>query len=324
MSDEIKAHAELLDDGSYHCLVQWSSTVDCNRIEWSEDEIVEHLRDDHHLTDEQIVFTGRPEPIVHRGALYSRVETLDCNYHNCLREKAFADEWEREQQERQILAHLAIVPAAPDDPHSWKPMYALDSKTRVKRAWAEIDEARELTTGELYSQRDATVAATVIQWLGTNVGFCWLEETLKKAGYSVEREEQRAQEIAARLKALEERDASRMLVTVVEQILAQRVGEIGLAALRFATAHCSSEAELFERFQQQLVIHKSNRRETFSISTTEGPNGLRTIANTLRDVFGALVELQGALDLRKRQAALTQPDASIAPQTSGQTSPASP
>jgi hypothetical protein len=115
-----------------------------------------------------------------------------------------------------------------------------------------------------------------------------------------------------------------MLVTVVEQILAQRVGEIGLAALRFATAHCSSEAELFERFQQQLVIHKSNRRETFSISTTEGPNGLRTIANTLRDVFGALVELQGALDLRKRQAALTQPDASIAPQTSGQTSPASP
>jgi hypothetical protein len=140
MSDEIKAHAELLDDGSYHCLVQWSSTVDCNRIEWSEDEIVEHLRDDHHLTDEQIVFTGRPEPIVHRGALHSRVETLDCNYHNCLREKAFADEWEREQQERQILAHLAIVPAAPDDPHSWKPMYALDSKTRVKRAWAEIDQ----------------------------------------------------------------------------------------------------------------------------------------------------------------------------------------
>lgn len=35
------------------------------------------------------------------------------------------------------------------------------------------------------TQRDADVAATVIQWLGTNCGFCFLEECLKEMGYEV-------------------------------------------------------------------------------------------------------------------------------------------
>ena len=35
--------------------------------------------------------------------------------------------------------------------------------------------------------RDRLVAATVIQWLGTNVGFCWLREVLKKAGYEIKK-----------------------------------------------------------------------------------------------------------------------------------------
>lgn len=38
---------------------------------------------------------------------------------------------------------------------------------------------RELTPDE------ALTAATVIQWLGTNVGFCWLTESLKSAGYVI-------------------------------------------------------------------------------------------------------------------------------------------
>lgn len=36
-----------------------------------------------------------------------------------------------------------------------------------------------------YDQHAAEVAATVVQWMGTNVGFGWLQETLKQAGYTV-------------------------------------------------------------------------------------------------------------------------------------------
>ena len=36
-------------------------------------------------------------------------------------------------------------------------------------------------------ERDRIVAATVIQWLGSNVGFGFLEEALRKCGYRIER-----------------------------------------------------------------------------------------------------------------------------------------
>ena len=35
------------------------------------------------------------------------------------------------------------------------------------------------------THRDRLVAATVIQWLGTTIGFCFLQEALKKAGYKI-------------------------------------------------------------------------------------------------------------------------------------------
>jgi len=35
------------------------------------------------------------------------------------------------------------------------------------------------------SKRDRLIAATVIQWLGSNIGFCWLQEALSKAGYDI-------------------------------------------------------------------------------------------------------------------------------------------
>jgi hypothetical protein len=44
----------------------------------------------------------------------------------------------------------------------------------------DCDEFQPMT------QRDARVAATVIQWLGTNVGFSFMIETLRQAGYKVE------------------------------------------------------------------------------------------------------------------------------------------
>jgi len=37
------------------------------------------------------------------------------------------------------------------------------------------------------TQHDASVAATVIQWLGSNVGFSFLEEALGRRGYKIVR-----------------------------------------------------------------------------------------------------------------------------------------
>jgi hypothetical protein len=36
------------------------------------------------------------------------------------------------------------------------------------------------------TQRDARVAASVVQWLGTAVGYAFLSESLRKAGFKVE------------------------------------------------------------------------------------------------------------------------------------------
>lgn len=40
---------------------------------------------------------------------------------------------------------------------------------------------------EPYSERDDQIAATVIQWLGTNVGWCFLSEALQKMGFRIEK-----------------------------------------------------------------------------------------------------------------------------------------
>lgn len=39
--------------------------------------------------------------------------------------------------------------------------------------------------GDLVSHRDATLAATLMQWLGTSVGFCFLEVALRDCGYKI-------------------------------------------------------------------------------------------------------------------------------------------
>lgn len=35
------------------------------------------------------------------------------------------------------------------------------------------------------TQKEATIAATLVQWLGSPVGFGWLENTLRAAGYEI-------------------------------------------------------------------------------------------------------------------------------------------
>lgn len=105
---------------------------------------------------------------VHKGVLFRRTQD-DC--HHGRMEKAFAEHWDREQKPKAYVNYgvgaLAWIVTGRFEKnifgHDWTP------------------HPEELT------QRDATVAASVVQWLGTNVGFCFLEETLRDAGYRIER-----------------------------------------------------------------------------------------------------------------------------------------
>ena len=46
-----------------------------------------------------------------------------------------------------------------------------------------------VTWRKVINNRDAAIVATVMQWLGTNVGMCFLEVALKRCGYRVVRDE---------------------------------------------------------------------------------------------------------------------------------------
>lgn len=96
----------------------------------------------------------------HRGYFEER-----CNHNP--REKAFRDHWLKENDPRAgvnhgngILQDLFI---------------AVDNKS-------PLFSRRYL---ELIQPRDCAIVATAIQWLGTNVGWCFLEETMKDCGYHI-------------------------------------------------------------------------------------------------------------------------------------------
>lgn len=52
----------------------------------------------------------------------------------------------------------------------------------LAKAWKEQNErghTLQWLIGDNHSQRDATVAATIIQWLGSNVGAAFLRDVIK-------------------------------------------------------------------------------------------------------------------------------------------------
>lgn len=60
------------------------------------------------------------------------------------------------------------------------------------KAWEEVNEVRPVGIQPILpalipgvTQSQATTAATIIQWLGSEVGFAFLTETLGKAGYDI-------------------------------------------------------------------------------------------------------------------------------------------
>lgn len=93
------------------------------------------------------------QKIIHRGFAHSRTTRAD-QHEDTVREKSLADKWEMENP---LPGTFGIQPT----------LNAL------------IPDC---------SARDAQVAATVVQWIGSQVGFCFLEEALEPAGFKIIRQ----------------------------------------------------------------------------------------------------------------------------------------
>lgn len=82
------------------------------------------------------------------------------------REKAFHDEWLKENKvdgfDRGLLQTLFIE-------HGGNPMSIFNEKGVI----------------EIITERDRKIVATVIQWLGSNVGMCFLENSLARFGAQI-------------------------------------------------------------------------------------------------------------------------------------------
>jgi hypothetical protein len=87
-----------------------------------------------------------------------------------LREIAFAERWKREN--------------GPYSNTLWELLHH-----RHGNAFSMISDRVEKLAP--YDQHSASVAATVVQWLGSNVGFGFLEEALGDCGYKIVSKEKR-------------------------------------------------------------------------------------------------------------------------------------
>lgn len=96
----------------------------------------------------------KPPKVVHRGHMYERTVG---DFAQAKRESAFAAQWEEENRKDDLLAKLMNT-------HLQRDGLAASLKSAV---WP--------------TQRDASLAATVVQWLGSHVGFGFLEDALRRA-----------------------------------------------------------------------------------------------------------------------------------------------
>lgn len=110
--------------------------------------------------------------LVHRGFFHERTH-YDQSYRNNRRETVFAQAWEDENSEAGRTARIS----------SHGLLNSLMTKETIQRT-GNSGYPRLERVGS-YDENAAAVAATVVQWLGTNVGFDFLVQTLDKAGYDV-------------------------------------------------------------------------------------------------------------------------------------------
>ena len=88
------------------------------------------------------------------------------------REISLYEQWQFENGQRDILANLLQVSCKSDDPDC----VGYHPGTVHGYKWA---------FGSAPTDRDRKVASTVVQWLGSNVGFAFIQSALQKAGYTV-------------------------------------------------------------------------------------------------------------------------------------------
>ena len=92
--------------------------------------------------------------IIHRGYQHDRIKFDNLS---SVREKVFADTWEDE---------CKIRPG-------------------INSGFGLLQDLFEKSHGfeHVITQKEAWIVATVIQWLGSNIGMCFLGEVFKKMGY---------------------------------------------------------------------------------------------------------------------------------------------
>lgn len=88
---------------------------------------------------------------------------------NNQREVAFAEQWSWENEHFDILKNLLEVPCS------------LQEATARGR-----NGPCQYPLGIQPTERDAVIAATVIQWLGSNVGLSFIREALNKCGMFID------------------------------------------------------------------------------------------------------------------------------------------
>jgi hypothetical protein len=102
------------------------------------------------------------------------------NEHNP-REVAFADQWDQELEYHDILQSLCSQECSRD----------AEGAVRV------FDPCgcnyKRYPVGAI-TERDRIITATVIQWLGSNVGLAFLQESLRRCGYDVVKRDDPARE----------------------------------------------------------------------------------------------------------------------------------
>jgi len=95
--------------------------------------------------------------VIHRGNHYHRTKIMDARGRM---EKIFAQAWEKENR--------------------------LERRSDFGGLCSKLDELMVQNDCLVpVSQEAATATATVVQWLGTHMGFAFLESTLLKAGYRI-------------------------------------------------------------------------------------------------------------------------------------------
>ena len=85
------------------------------------------------------------------------------------REVAMANEWKEAHKYSDLLAQLIVVPCHKDDEGAY-PTFG----------WGHY----KAPLGEV-TERDRIVAATVFQWLGSNIGLGHVQQALEKCRYSL-------------------------------------------------------------------------------------------------------------------------------------------